>query len=402
MPDKLRILVSIPTLAEGKGGAEKTASRLANLLAERGYEVAVAHRKRGDRKPSYPLDESIKVFPINYHQSIDGKVKYFSPDCVIVFYFDTNALWQIRYFKALGRPIVTQECCSPLTAIRNIAKFSPFKELSFSDVFFIRQSIFATVDGMRFVMPSYEKSVLPFMREKAKGFLNYPGKPVPNPSYGQKREKYKILCVGGLKTINKNGVVVAKAFARIAQSHPNWELHFFGLNNFKQEIDKITRRHGLQDRIVDRGIVHEIDQEYLSAEFTVMPSFEEGNPNVVNEAIMHGVPVIGFDDCPGYCGLVTHEKDSLIISRENEVESLASAMDRMMRDRKLRLHLSQGAKETVRNRTPASLDQYYEYWEKLIYDAILKRRSTQKCQRSTHLRGIFEESCDFFEMHQNR
>ncbi len=71
-----------------------------------------------------------------------------------------------------------------------------------------------------------------------------------------------------------------------------------------------------------------IDEIYADAWMLVIPSREEGLPNVVVEALTYGVPCIGFEDCPGVNHLIKNDKTGFLVSRD-EPGGLFAAMSRL-------------------------------------------------------------------------
>lgn len=386
----MRILLSVPSLSRGKGGAEKTASDLANAWDETGHKVGVIFNANGGAHPAYPLNEGITRLPSRYSSqqpsvlaAEERRVRAFRPDIVIIFYADISILWQLPFFKRLECPIAVQECTSPLRGVRNLIKGMERlgADYDFKAAFLLRQAIFASVEGIRLVLPSYLNSVAPPLRYKTAAFYNCQGVP-ERPSPAEPKKGKRIVCVGGLKDFNKNGVVAARAFASLAAIYPGWELHFYGVNRFANEIERLNRLPSVQGRIIQRGLVDEMEPEYRAAEFSVLCSFEEGNPNAVNESMLAGIPTIGFEDCEGYRGLVTDQVDGLVISREPEVKSLADAMAMLMDNPTLRNRLAHGAYQTMLERQDKK--KYLRNWSRILANADLQNGDGKQSQPLIH------------------
>jgi glycosyltransferase involved in cell wall biosynthesis len=117
------------------------------------------------------------------------------------------------------------------------------------------------------------------------GFLG--GAPVPPP------EAPRLVCVGRLSA-QKGHLLLLEAAARLAADGTRFEILLVGDGPLRAAVEEQVRRLGLQDRIrlggwMDAGQVREA---ILAARAFVLPSFAEGLPVVLMEALALGRPVI--------------------------------------------------------------------------------------------------------------
>ena len=113
---------------------------------------------------------------------------------------------------------------------------------------------------------------------------------------------------------------------------------------------------GLDRRITFPGWVPEpaVRALLVDAHMLVLPSYAEGLPMSVLEAFAAGVPVI----CTPVGGLrevVVHEVNGLLV-RPGDVDALADALVRLIRDEPLRARLAAGARDTWRDKH--AIDHY--------------------------------------------
>jgi glycosyltransferase involved in cell wall biosynthesis len=76
----------------------------------------------------------------------------------------------------------------------------------------------------------------------------------------------------------------------------------------------------------------------------------------------YGLPTVGFDCAPGVRELIEPEEGGLLVA-PGDVHGLATGLDRLMKDRDLRLRLGAGARESVRRFAP---DTVVDAWEELF------------------------------------
>ena len=92
----------------------------------------------------------------------------------------------------------------------------------------------------------------------------------------------------------KGQLVLIEAMAGIARAHPDAHLTLIGDGEMRSEIEAAMAQHGVQDHITLTGWLSEADvrAELAKAQALVMPSFAEGLPMVIMEAMAAGRPVI--------------------------------------------------------------------------------------------------------------
>lgn len=92
----------------------------------------------------------------------------------------------------------------------------------------------------------------------------------------------------------KGQLALINAMALLRDSHPDLRLTLIGDGELRGEIEAEIARHGLQDRITLTGWLDEaqVTSELAAAHGLVMPSFAEGLPMVVMEAMAAARPVI--------------------------------------------------------------------------------------------------------------
>ncbi len=135
----------------------------------------------------------------------------------------------------------------------------------------------------------------------------------------------RLVCVGRLSE-QKGHLLLLEAASRLAAEGLPFKLVFVGDGPLRPQIETLIARHGLQDHIEITGWAsnNQVQQHILASRAMVLPSFAEGLPVVVMEALALGRPVIstyvaGIPELvePGTCGWLVPP---------GSVESLTGAM----------------------------------------------------------------------------
>jgi len=115
------------------------------------------------------------------------------------------------------------------------------------------------------------------------------------------------------------------------------------LNKLKRK----TRKIGLQDRFIFLGQVgkDQLFRLYQNATIFVFPSYHEGLPGVVLEAMSCGLPVV-TTDVRGNRDLISAGENGILVPTRDP-EKLAEAISVLLKDKKLRAALSKNARKTI-------------------------------------------------------
>ncbi len=201
------------------------------------------------------------------------------------------------------------------------------------------------------------KAVLNCCEEKK---VHYIPNPVELPYEASEVESKRVLFLGNvLKT--KGIEELLTAWSAVCSSHTDWELYIAGscnetyknylLDNFSFNNVKIL---GYLD--------HNNAMKVLSeSSVLVLPSYTEGFPNVILEAMIRSKAVLATDVgaisdmLSDNCGLVVKPKDA---------DGLASALDMLVKDRNLRHILAENAYNKAKHKYSADIvfKQYCDIW----------------------------------------
>lgn len=171
----------------------------------------------------------------------------------------------------------------------------------------------------------------------------------------------RVIAVGRY-VYQKGFDLLLKAWARVENQHPDWELAVYGMgdrDSYEQIIDDL---HLDRKRCHLYGSTPEIKKEYLNSSLFVFSSRFEGFGMVLIEAMACGLPVVSFD-CP--CGpkdIVRHEEDGLLVP-SGDTDFLAEAMHKLMSDDVLRNNMASDALLNVRR---FQLDEIAQRWKTLF------------------------------------
>lgn len=139
---------------------------------------------------------------------------------------------------------------------------------------------------------------------------------------------------------------LVNAFAQIAKRFPDLKLVLGGVGQ-ADAVRKLAGQLGVGDRVELPGWLGPESKSAALAASTIflLPSYHEGMPMALLEAMSWGVPVIATP-VGGIPQIVTHEVNGLLIPPA-DVAALTTAIERLLQDPALRVRLGNAARTTI-------------------------------------------------------
>ncbi len=289
----MKILLFTDSL--GAGGAQRQLVGLAVLLKKKGLEVKVCTYYDIDFYQQYLEDNGIvnEIIPhaITFQKRIWAVRKYFkkeNPNWVIA-YQETPSLVACAA-KMLG-------CKFHLIASeRNTTQIIGLNER-------IRFFLYNWVDAIvpnSYAQENFLLQHYPWMKVKIKTITNFVD--LDRFSYVKRvrhrvplivivasiwESKNTLGLIEGLKLLKNRGIKFKVSWYGISEKNPDY------LARCRSKIEE----YDLQDYIELCKKTKEIEKKYAEADYFCLPSFFEGTPNVICEAISTGLPIICSDVC---------------------------------------------------------------------------------------------------------
>jgi glycosyltransferase involved in cell wall biosynthesis len=157
----------------------------------------------------------------------------------------------------------------------------------------------------------------------------------------------RIVCVGRLVP-EKGQAVLVDALARVRQAGHDVECTFVGEGRSRARLEDAVAARGVRDAVTFTGALDRdaVRERYLAADAFCLPSFAEGLPVVLMEAMAAGLPVV-TTPIAGVPELVEDGRNGLLVA-PGRADRLADALAALAADPDLRQRLGAQARETVR------------------------------------------------------
>lgn len=126
---------------------------------------------------------------------------------------------------------------------------------------------------------------------------------------------WKLLSVGRLVEMKGHRYLI-EAIARLKPRYPQIKLTLLGKGPLKDPLLRLSRRLGVESqvKIMSRVSYEELPRIYRQFDFFVLPSFSEGEPVTLFEAMAIQLPIVA-SNIPGVRGILDENSGTLMASR---------------------------------------------------------------------------------------
>lgn len=164
--------------------------------------------------------------------------------------------------------------------------------------------------------------------------------------YGFNNADTIILSLGSIKKIKGNDILL-NAFLKLEKEYikrHNLKLLYVGDGPMKPALERIVNDRSFNQYVKFFGNVpyEKVSETYKLADIYTIPSFFEGTPVALLEAMFNALPIIGTN-VNGINSLIRHKKNGLLFEKEN-VEDLKEKIKKLVEDKDLSNRLGNTAK----------------------------------------------------------
>ena len=378
LTNSMRLTLVISSL--GRGGAERTASVLANAWVERGNQVTIITLER-DSVPAYPLHPAVVLCQLKLRDGkaknlIHGAIRNFrmiralasvireSKPQIVIGFMDVSNILSLLAARGLDTRVIVTEHVHP--AYHYIGWHWQA----------LRKFLYRRADAVVCV----GQPLLDWFRSQVQ--IN--GYVIPNPlvvpaspAYSEEerhRDRSGYLIVGMGRLIEQKGFdLLLESFSRVMARHPGWSLKVMGEGPLRNQLEAQAQKLRIASRVEFTGALPDPFPTLRAADLFVFSSRFEGFGNALCEAMACGLPAISFNCPSGPEEIIRHGVDGVLVPPE-DVAALATAMDGLMTDDQERLKLGARAPEVL---VRFGIERVLALWEQLFQEiAAQRRRST--------------------------
>lgn len=196
---------------------------------------------------------------------------------------------------------------------------------------------------------------------------------IPNPYYSENEitpcsiQRFdKIVAISARFEYRKGIDILLKAFHIFQKTHSSFELDIYGDGTLIEEYRKIINELAITNVNFYPAQINIIDL-VKCAKLFVLPSREEGMPNILIEALASGMPSIASNCPPGGPKYLSSNNTKLLLYETENFQELAEKMTIVVDNKEVSKYLSSNAIE-IRNELDPN--RIYEQWLDVFMDLI--------------------------------
>lgn len=153
-----------------------------------------------------------------------------------------------------------------------------------------------------------------------------------------------ISCIGRLSPEKGQDLLISAAARLHAQGY-RFHVVLAGDGPNRLELTQQCQRLGVDGRVVFLGQQTDVDVVYAASDIVALPSRKEGMPNVVLEAMQHGVPLVAMR-VGAVPDMLTDQETAALVPL-GDVDAFARALARLLDDREFARRLGRAAKAAL-------------------------------------------------------
>lgn len=316
------------------GGTERASVSLANHFEELGYKVFVLALYKS--KHFFKLNNDIIFYEPDFDRDnlnrylyvlkmilfVRKQIKLIKPDTILAFNEWTNPFIVIAT-RGLGIPLYLSDRMNPLAKL-------PFLSEK------LKQFFYKKADGI-IAQTGFAKGII----QKNTGASNIVviHNPVNVIEKVNCEQKKRIVTVGRLANVKGHKILI-EAFAKVIDK--SWELSIVGDGDERFNLENLAVKLKIRNRVFFHGHLHDFSLQLSEAQIFVLPSFKEGFPNALIEAMSVPLACISSDFFVGQNEIINAGINGILFEPGN-IDELANALNRLISDEKLRNKISENA-----------------------------------------------------------
>ena len=348
-------MIFIPTLSAG--GAERVAANLGNIWC-RNKNVHVTIILLFDDVTHYPLDDRINILSLKFKprlglinrvflfgsqlRRLRRTVRRENPRFVLSF-MDRYNVFCLSALMGTGIPVFVSERGSPEERNREV-------------VWGLRRLLYTMAAGIIAQTQAGRRELVARLGKRNIAVIY---NPIESSFASQQTVREPFVLFVGRLVPGKGHSDLLTAFSKALI--PGWRLVLCGDGPLRDELESQTRILKLLHLVEFRGTERNVAAMYARAGVFAFPSYHEGFPNALAEAMVSGVPCVSYDCPTGPSEIIVHGENGFLVP-VGDIEDLASKLRELMTNTELATQFSVAARRVAdKLDADAIAAQYFEF-----------------------------------------
>lgn len=344
------------------GGTERVATIIANEIAgESEYDIFFVSLVEKRDKPFFEISENIKRFAL-FNEVVKGSTHIFS------------ICSKLKKIVKENNIDVIVDIDGILDVYSLIVKlFTKVKVISWEHFNFYQNPVVPYRKYTRALAGRFADEIVTLTDEDLRYYkenlkIKCPITSIPNPVMNLESDisysNNKILLTVGRLTYQKGFDMLLDVAKIVLYKHNDWKWIILGDGEDRKELELKINELGLQDKVILKGNVDDVEYYYKNAGIYVLTSRYEGLPMTLLESKAFKLPIVSFDIKTGPKDCIRENINGFLI--ENlDIKKMAEKLSFLMSNDELRKEFSRRALEHT---DKFKLKNVLKRWNNLLSD----------------------------------
>lgn len=158
-------------------------------------------------------------------------------------------------------------------------------------------------------------------------------------------EAKQIISVGMLRHV-KGFDMLCDVANEVLHKNKDWKWIILGEGEDRPLLEKKIKEYNLEDRLILKGNVSNVEDYYKSSSIYVMTSRFEGLPMTLLEAKSYSLPIVSFDCMTGPSDIITNNVNGYLIEPYN-IKIMSSKINDIINDKNLIKNFQYNARKDI-------------------------------------------------------
>lgn len=344
------------------GGTERVLSIIANELSKQKnkFNIHILSITNENNTSYFSLEKEIKIDRILKSKDVNFKKQYFEVVKGIRRYIKENNI----------DILIDVEVIASLFSIP-ATRFTKTKLISWEHFNFYEDNgsdlrIYARKLAARFancIITLTEQDKQNYLNNlDIKGKVEYIYNPIEEvKGIGCNIKSKQIISVGRL-TYQKGFDMLCDVAKIVLNDNKGWKWLILGDGEDKDKLQNSIKEYGLENKLILKGNVSNVEEYYKNSSLYVMTSRFEGLPMTLLEAKTYKLPIVSFNCLTGPSEIVKNNINGYLINPEN-VEAMSNKLNILINDENKLKEFSNNAQIDIEK---FKLQPIIERWEKVL------------------------------------
>lgn len=315
------------------GGTERVLAIIANELCKKEdlFEIHILSTVNENMTSFFPLDKRIKQSRILNDKALNFKKQYFKVVKGIRNYVKKNNIDVFIDVEVISS--IFSIPATRFTSTKHIAwEHFNFYENNGSSLRTLARKIDAKCSDYIITLTEEDKNNY-LKNLKIKGKIDYIYNPMESVEIKNCNINSKQIVSVGRLTYQKGFDILCDVAKDVLSKNPDYKWIILGDGEDKEKLQSKIKEYNLQDRLILKGKVSNVEDYYENSALYVMTSRFEGLPMTLLEAKNHKLPIVSFDCPTGPSEIIRNNVNGYLV-KANDIKEMSNKVNSVLQDDK--------------------------------------------------------------------